>query len=147
MHGRQIPADRSSTVVFLFSFFEERSSCRTSNDIPAYTTRCQALSRLIPVYIYDFFDENGMELQLLHVLQYRHEECRQSELQIDCYTMGRNVVVGHHIQQIDLQSCLWSLNREKNEFSRPRSRLGNLVSRDGFSRPVPRQPAHSPRPG
>ena len=57
------------------------------------------------------------------------------------------VVVGHHIQQINLQSCLWSLNREKLNFPCPRSRLGNLVSRDGFSRPVPRQPAHSPRPG
>ena len=33
------------------------------------------------------------------------------------------------------------LNRE-NEYSRPRACLKNLVSRDGFSRPVPRQPAH-----
>ena len=39
------------------------------------------------------------------------------------------------------------LNREKMDISlSPYYVPGNLVSRDGFSRPVPRQPAHMPIP-
>ena len=33
------------------------------------------------------------------------------------------VVVGHHIQQIDLQSCLWSTGQGKMHLPCPRSRL------------------------
>ena len=36
------------------------------------------------------------------------------------------------------------LNRENSFFPCPRPRLKNLVSRDRFGRPVPRQPPHSP---
>ena len=39
------------------------------------------------------------------------------------------------------QSCSWSAEQENNISLSP-CVPGNLVSRDGFSRPVPRQPAH-----
>ena len=42
------------------------------------------------------------------------------------------------------QSCLWSAEQVKMIFSLSPFTREILVSRDGFSRPVPRQPAYSP---
>ena len=41
------------------------------------------------------------------------------------------------------QSCLWSAEQGKMIFSLSPFTPENLVSRDGFSRPVPREPAYS----
>ena len=38
-------------------------------------------------------------------------------IEVPSFEVGTVVVVGHRIQQIDLQSCLWSAEQGKNEFS------------------------------
>ena len=55
--------------------------------------------------------------------------------------LGRNPVSKHQIQPLYRDPARGQLNRENNIPLSP-CVPENLVSRDGFSRPVPRQPAH-----
>ena len=67
-------------------------------------------------------------------------------IEVPSFEVGTVVVVGHRIQRLIFNPACGQLNRKKMNFPCPVRALEFGLARR-FSCPIPRQPAHSPRPG